>query len=67
MASCFTRRASAWRSVISAIEFDDYREVDGVKLPFLIHRIDDAQFIIKLAEVKQNVTIDDKVFVKPKK
>ena len=54
-------------AVTSATEFDDYREIDGIKVPYVIHYIEDLQFIIKLAEVKQNVTIDDAVFVKPKK
>jgi len=51
----------------SAIEYDDYREVDGIKVPFALHYIEDAHFIIKLSEVKQNVAIDDALFVKPKK
>src|SRR5262249_37413631 len=53
--------------VISATEYDDYREADGIKIPFVIHQIEDAHFVIKLAEVRQNVVIDDSVFVKPKK
>jgi CubicO group peptidase (beta-lactamase class C family) len=58
---------NAANQVISATELDDYREVDGVKVPFVIHHVDDAHFLIKLTEVKQNVTIDDAIFVKPKK
>jgi len=58
---------NAANQVTSATEFDDYREVDGIKVPFVIHRLSDAHFIIKLTEVKQNVAIDDAVFVKPKK
>jgi CubicO group peptidase (beta-lactamase class C family) len=54
-------------AVTSAVEYDDYRDVDGIKVPFTTHYVDDAHFIIKLTEVKQNVTIDDAVFVKPKK
>ena len=54
-------------TVTSATEYDDYREIDGSKIPFVLHFLDDAQFLIKLTEVKQNVTIDDTVFVKPKK
>ncbi|HBB98160.1 MAG TPA: hypothetical protein DC054_22475 [Blastocatellia bacterium] len=50
-----------------ADEYQDYREVDGVKVPFTIHIIQDAHFTIKLTEVKHNVTIDDTIFVKPKK
>jgi CubicO group peptidase (beta-lactamase class C family) len=54
-------------ALTSAVEFDDYRDVDGIKVPFILHYIEDTHFVIKLAEIKQNVTIDDAVFVKPKK
>jgi hypothetical protein len=44
----------------------DYREVDGVKSPFLIHQsFGDFAFTIKLTDVKQNVPIDDAKFEKP--
>lgn len=46
--------------------FDDYREVDGVKLPFLIHQsFGEFSFTIKLTEVKHNVSIEDTKFDKP--
>jgi outer membrane lipoprotein-sorting protein len=45
----------------------DYREVDGVKLPFTIDQErSDFSFTIKLTEVKHNVPIDDAKFEKPK-
>jgi len=50
-----------------ADEYQDYRGVDGVKVAFTIHIIQDAHFTIKLTEVKHNLTIDDTIFVKPKK
>ena len=50
-----------------AVEHQDYREVDGVKVPFIIHQIEDVHFTTKLTEVKHNGTIDDSVFVKTKK
>jgi hypothetical protein len=53
--------------VTSAIEYDDYSDVDGVKVPFVIHYIEDVHFVIKLTEVKQNASIDDSIFIKPKK
>ena len=62
-----TEERNAANEVTSATEFDDYREVDGVKVPFVIHHVEDAHFVIKFAEVKQNCTIDDAIFVKPKK
>ena len=44
----------------------DYREVDGVKLPFEIHQVrSDFSFTIKITEVKHNVPIDDAKFEKP--
>jgi hypothetical protein len=48
------------------ITFGDYREVDGIKLPFLMHfSMGDFTFAIKLSEVKHNVPIDDAKFDKP--
>lgn len=48
-------------------EYGDYREVDGIKIPFTIHSLGNIQIDIKLTEVKQNVPVDDAVFMKPKK
>lgn len=46
--------------------FEDYRDVDGVKVPFLMHEsFGDFAFVIKLTEVKQNVPVDDTKFDKP--
>lgn len=45
----------------------DYREVDGVKVPFQIHQdMGGFAFTIKLTDVKHNVPIDDAKFDKPK-
>jgi CubicO group peptidase (beta-lactamase class C family) len=63
-------RTEEWEAagkMTEADEYQDYREVDGVKVPFTIHIIQDAHFTIKLTEVKHNVPIDDTIFVKPKK
>lgn len=63
-------RVEDWNAagkMIEAVQYGDHREVDGVKVPFTIYQIEDVLFTIKLAEVKQNVSIDDSVFVKPKK
>jgi hypothetical protein len=44
----------------------DYREIDGVKLPFSVRQWTSAQeFTIKLQEVKHNVPIEDSKFAKP--
>jgi hypothetical protein len=50
-----------------ATEYQDYRMVDGVKVPFIINQIENVVFTIKFTEVKHNVPIDDSIFVKPKK
>jgi outer membrane lipoprotein-sorting protein len=49
-----------------ATTLGDYRDVDGVQVPFLIHSdMGGFAFTIKLTEVKHNVDIDDKKFDKP--
>lgn len=48
--------------------FEDYREVDGVKIPFTVRASYVDPFIgwtRKLTEVKHNVTVDDSKFAKP--
>lgn len=46
--------------------FDDYKEVDGVKMPFTVRQSSSAgDFIIKFTEVKHNVPVDDAKFNKP--
>jgi mono/diheme cytochrome c family protein len=45
------------------LDYDDYREVDGVKLPFVIRRYDHNQIItLKIATITQNVELADKDF-----
>lgn len=47
-------------------DFSDMRDVDGVKLPFLIKSTSAAQsFTISVTRVDHNVTVDEKLFVKP--
>lgn len=44
----------------------DQRDVDGVKVPFVIKSTSAAQsFTISVTKVEHNVTVDDKLFVKP--
>jgi hypothetical protein len=50
------------------IDFEDYRDVDGVKLPFLVRvsAIDTFNsFTRNITEVKHNVPVDDKLFNMP--
>ena len=48
------------------IDYADYRDVDGVKVPYrwTLAR-PSGRFTIQIAEVKQNVPVDDAKFVKP--
>jgi zinc protease len=49
-----------------AEDFKDYREVDGVKLPFQILQVNgDSTLTISLGEVHHNVDLDDSEFAKP--
>jgi outer membrane lipoprotein-sorting protein len=44
----------------------DYRDVDGVKIPCMVHEsLGEVAFTIKLTDIKQNVPIDDAKFAKP--
>src|SRR5256714_1589718 len=53
--------------ITASEDLDDYRAVDGVKLPFNIRRLDDEgiRLQLKVTEVKHNVEIDDLKFEKP--
>ena len=47
-------------------EYEDYREVDGIKQPFLIHwSMPGRTWGRKIAEIKQNVAVDDAQFNPP--
>lgn len=48
------------------IDYADYREVDGVKIPFrwTLAR-PGGRFTIQVSEAKQNIPVDDSKFVKP--
>jgi hypothetical protein len=44
----------------------DYREVDGIKLPFSVHQSStESDFTIKFTEFQHNVSLDDTQFEKP--
>ena len=48
------------------VEYDDYREVDGVKLPFTVRRMEiNTRWTQKYTEIKHNVAVDDARFAKP--
>jgi outer membrane lipoprotein-sorting protein len=47
-------------------EFLDYKEVDGIKIPFRLKSSSAIQnFTITVSKVEQNVKVDDTLFVKP--
>jgi len=47
-------------------DFDDYREVDGIKRPFTIHETTGENVLtIHISEVRNNVFLDDSVFTMP--
>ena len=62
-----TKEWNAAGKMTEAVEYQDYREVDGVKEPFTIHIIQDMHFTLKVTEVKHNIPIDNAIFVRPKK
>jgi hypothetical protein len=61
------RRYREFKTVLglfpTQIDYEDYKEVDGVKLPFTIRwSFPGRSWGRKIAEVKQNTVIDDKTF-----
>jgi zinc protease len=47
-------------------DFDDYREVDGIKRPFTIRETSgETVLTIRVTEVRHNVLLDDSVFTMP--
>jgi hypothetical protein len=47
-------------------DLEDYREVDGIKVPFTVRQTNpNVSLVIKITEVKHNVPIDDAQFAKP--
>jgi hypothetical protein len=51
---------------VEQTDYSDYREVDGVKLPFTVARMEvNTRYTEKYSEVKHNVPVDDSVFKFP--
>jgi zinc protease len=54
------------REIEQTTEFRDYREVDGVKIPFRINATSSVQnFSVAVTKVEHNVKVDESLFVKP--
>jgi hypothetical protein len=48
------------------VVFEDYKAVDGVKIPVTVHQdMPEISLLIKMEDVKQNVPVDDAKFNKP--
>jgi len=48
------------------VDFSDFRDVDGIKIPFVTKSTNPAQTVTAtMKSVKHNADIDDKMFVKP--
>jgi outer membrane lipoprotein-sorting protein/thiol-disulfide isomerase/thioredoxin len=61
-----TMRPSSQGPVRTEIYFSDWRDVDGIKLPFkTTERMPDRTYVFTLEEVKHNVQLDDEVFRVP--
>ncbi len=54
------------QDVEQVTEFLDYKEVDGIKLPFRLRSSSSMQnFTITVSKVEHNVKVDETLFVKP--
>ena len=54
------------RDLEQTSEFSDYRDVDGMKIPFEVKQVSDIQTLtVKLTKVEHNVEVDEKLFSKP--
>jgi zinc protease len=52
--------------VEQTVEFSDYRDVDGVKVPFSLKATNPAQsYSVTVTSIEHNKPIDEKLFVKP--
>lgn len=49
------------------VHFDDYRNTEGILLPFTVEQYFNGQLgmTVKIQEVKFNIEIDDSIFIKP--
>ena len=60
-------RRQANRRVFVKVHLDDYRDIDGVKVPFKVRfAFESFDFTITLDEMQHNVEINDAIFRKPK-
>jgi len=61
-----SRRSTSEGISTYQVDLEDYRDVDGIQLPFTVHQsIAEPSFTIKFTEVHHNVELDDSQFSKP--
>jgi hypothetical protein len=54
------------REIEQTTEYSDFREVDGLKLPFRLAASSSVQsYTITVTKVEHNVSVDEKLFSKP--
>jgi hypothetical protein len=54
--------------VLYEVDYDDYKDVDGLKLPWTVRRkTPDYTLTYRFTEIKQNVPVEDAKFNKPEK
>jgi len=51
----------------ASLHYDDYKEVDGVKVPFTIRQEGSPNSTIRFKEIKHNLLIEDAKFDRPKR
>jgi zinc protease len=60
------RRQPNRGTVFVKVHLDDYKDIDGVKIPFNVRfAFESFTFIVKLQSIEHNIPIDDAVFRKP--
>ncbi|HKG80571.1 MAG TPA: hypothetical protein VKA78_14150, partial [Pyrinomonadaceae bacterium] len=60
------RRQSNRGTVFVKVHLNDYKDINGVKVPFKIRfAFESFNFTVNLEEVQHNIDIDDAVFRKP--
>jgi hypothetical protein len=60
------RRNPQRGNVFVKVHLDDYREVDGVKVPHKVRfNFESFDFVMQIEELQHNIAVDDSMFKKP--
>jgi hypothetical protein len=66
LARVYTLAATPFGPLPESLDLDDYKEVDGVKVPFIARDTGSGyRFVLHVSEVKNNVAVDDSRFSGP--